>query len=580
MGFKGSVYNPKFVDFDLDLGVSPQQHKEKSTGTLDDSFRNSQLYLYHFNSSVLKDKPVSFLIFSDKEREIQNRDFFERQTINSSNYGGRIALRRDYLPLNLTFDHSQREINRSFRPDQNVDEETLSFYSEPTTKLTGPLHINYDHNKFNRLEENALDQNGVSDQIFLSNRRSFHKDQDMTLTSNLRYYTLQNTRDSKDLNWNENVTVKHGPDLESFYTYNFVDRSSEEISTAQHNIDVGLRHKLYENLLTMFNLRGSSLESTSFDEKIAGFSWEEDYQKKVGPAVVHLGAGLIYDDKVRQSSGLFLNITDESHVLSDSSTVFLNEAGADITTIEVTNTAKTITFIRDTDYRIVEQSAGIVELRRILGGSIANGDTVLVGYITKNNPSFSYVSFQDHYRFSLDFFKETLTIYYALRKQQYPRIKSENNLILEKVDDATVGYELHLGGLTLGTEYEDYDANLTPYNALRINESYVWNISPRGTFNVHAREDFINLPEDNRQFYDVREEYSLRLTRGSLWNLEAGYRWQNGQDINLKNISSRTNYRVNAGPVSWEIGYEHEQERSLNDFFQNHFFYTKFRRAF
>ena len=83
------------------------------------------------NSYFLKEKPLNFSLFTDKQREIQSRDFFERQIVDSNTYGGRFAFKNEKIPLDFSYRYSEKNIDRSFRGDQVFGDETIGLQVRP-----------------------------------------------------------------------------------------------------------------------------------------------------------------------------------------------------------------------------------------------------------------------------------------------------------------------------------------------------------------------------------------------------------------------------------------------------------------
>lgn len=579
--FRGSVYHPKFMDFDIALGIAPQQIKQKSEfGSGDDRFRNSYLTHYRVNSYFLKEKPLNFSLFTDKQREIQNRDFFERQIVDSNTYGGRFAFKNEKIPLGFSYHYSERNIDRSFRGDQFFEDETISLQVRPEFIPWGETDMDYTKNKFFRQEAGSDDQRGVSDQVSISNRYQWDEAHPKNLGTYLRYFSLDDTRDSRDLTLNESLTVEHSDRLQSFYQYNLAENSVDNSDSTRHDITLGLGHQLYESLRSSVSINGISLKTTSFNESGASVSIDEDYHKKIGVAQLGVGIGYVRGRKNRDAAATFLNIVNEPHALLDSTVVFLNHLDIDTSTIVVTNSAGTLSYIRDLDYQIIEHASGFFEIRRIATGDISNGDQVIVDYIAQQNPSFSFSTAQNHYRLSLGFWENKLQFYSRYRQQQHSGFEGESNLVLEEFDDKVSGCQLNLDGMNVSAEYEDYVSDLSPYTALRFREDLTWNISPQSLLTLHSGQDYVNLLDDKRDSYDVRGRYSLRLSRLAVCSLENGYRRQKGNNTDLENFTSRMTYRLNISDLSLETGYEFQKEYSLGNDRDNHYVFSILQRRF
>ncbi len=579
--FKGSVYHPKFMDFDLFLEIAPQQDKEKSdTTTNSGGLSGSYLSHYRLNSYFLKEKPFHFNLFTDKQREVQNRDFFERQVIDSISRGGRFAFKNKLAPLYFLYSSTEKDIDRSFRSDQSFDDETVSLQIEPDFVPWGESGLDYTRNRFLRTEAGTEDQKGISEQIFLSNHHSWDEERPRDLSTSLRYFSLENSRDSRSLTFDEALSIEHNDDLRTSYRYNFADNSVEEIDSTENNLSWGLTHQLYESLRSSWGVSGIALKTTSFDETEVGANIDEDYTKEIGAARLGLGVGYLYERKNRENTSALLNVANESHVLDDAAVVFLNHLGIDTATVAVTNSAGTSTYIKDADYQIIEHTSGFFEIKRVLTGSIANGDTVLVDYIVQQNPSFQFATAQNRYRVSLGVWEETVQFYLNYRQQRHTELEGASNLLLERFDDTIYGGKLDLGWAAVNAEYEDYDSDLNPYTALRFREDFSWNLSVRSILTLRVAQDYVSLIDDERQSWEARALYSMRLNSMSVYGFEAGYRRQKGETTDLQDLVSRMTYKVNVGQLSFESGYEFQKEFSLGSDRKNHYIFTNLKRIF
>lgn len=579
--FRGSVYHPKFMDFDLSLEIAPEQDKEKSDAqTGDKGFRNSYLSHYWLNSRFLKEKPFNFSLFADNQREVVNRDFFERQIVDSSGNGGRFVFQNDNMPVNFSYNYTERNIDRSFRPDQNFKDETMNLHLDPQFIKLGDTKIDYTRNRYERMEAGASDQNGISDHINLMNRSEWGEDTRKNLTTYLRYFSLEDTRNSRNLTLDESLTLDHTDALQTLYRYNFSDNTVGTTDSTQQNLTWGLRHQLYESLNSAFTVNGTSLNTTSFDEKEINAALNEDYVKHIGAARLGLGVDYIFDRRNRSSVDTVLNVVNEPHQLDDATVVFLNQLNVDTSRITVADSTGTTIYTQDLDYQIIQHATGFTEIKRIATGKIANGDQVLVDYIVTDNSSFSFSTAQNNYRVTLGLLDNNLQFYARYRQQRHTNMEGAPNLILEEFDDRTTGCQLDLGWTNLKAEYEDYASDLNPYTAFRLSEDFTWNVSSKSLFTLRSSQDYVSLTDDKRESYDVRGKYSYRLTRVSVGTLENGYRRQKGKDTELENVVSRMTYQVNVGQLSFESGYEFEKEYSLGTDRDNHYVFTTLKRKF
>jgi len=581
-GFRGSVYHPKFMNFDLTMQISPQQNKEKSdAASTNKNFQKSYLTFYNVAANFLQAKPLNFSLYADKKRDIHNYEFFERQTTDGLTYGTRVNYRSLKCPLSLNYSSSDENIDRTFRATEDREDQRIDLQAAPVfNNWLGKADIGYTQHKFLYQESGTTDQKGVDNDLHLTNNFYLDESNQKNLSSSWRYRSLKGNRDSEDLSFDENLTIDHTEHLKTSYSYNFSDKTVESIGTKKNDLEFNLNHQLYESLFSRLNLLTRFTNSTSFDEQQRGASINEDYQKKMGFAYLDLGAGYAYEYRDRKTFDNIINITNESLVLTDAQTNLLRETDIDIATIVVTDSNGIITYVKDVDYQIIANSIGQVEIRRIVSGIISNNQSVLVDYLVRSNPSFDYSSIEKTMRFGLSFFERALKFYSRRKLQDFPSGGNEKTIILKDIDEIIYGIEWRKDLLNFVVEYQNYETDYSPFDSLRMSADILWPISSISSLRFNANQNYVNLPEEDRENYEIRGEYSLRLSRSASCNAGAGHRWQNGRGINLRDFISKVNYRSYVGKLFFEVGYEYEKEKSLNDLLINHYIYTKFKRDF
>jgi len=582
MNFEGSVYHPKLVSFDASVGIAPQQSKSKSEqSTNDESFHNDILSRYRVNAQILKEKPVQLSFYANKEDNEVNRDFFERQSSDSLSYGAQIGYKNQDLPLEFTYNYSESTTDRSLRLDLSAEEEKIGFRTAPEVGPIGTVHFNYTHSAFERMEEGLSNQTGDTDEMALSNRWQFSKDNSSSLMTSMHYNDLRGSNSHQDFSADELLTWAHTDRLDTLYRYRYNKRSSGTVNLEDNGASIGVRHRLYESLTSSARIEGSKTDSTTFEERSLGAFLNESYRKDVGPADVNLDVDLSFNHEQRDSMGTFLKIVDEQHALLDTSIVLLNEVGAvDLSTVIITNAGGTIIYTENVDYTLTARSSGQVEIKRIVTGSIADGEEILADYIVERAPNFNYNEIQSGYRIGFDFYEDRLRTYYSMRQKKHSDINGSEDIILEDVDNTLTGAELDLGWMTLRAEYEDYESNLSSYDAIRLGGVFRWTLTRKTDLIVNANHNQINLEEATRTTDDVRGNLTVRLGPGSVYKLEIGQYWQEGGGSDGERFTARNLFRRTMGKMYAELGYEFEQETFTNDTSENHYIYGSIKREF
>lgn len=580
--FKGSIYHPNLLAFDINLENGLSQNREKFQPNLTGKLTNSPLNYFHILTSFLSKKPYAFSLFADKSREVQNREFFERQIINSTRYGGNFGFKNDFIPAGLSFSNSEKTIDRASRASQVFRDDQLSLRLNNDSKFLGETFFDFTQDKFSRIESGATDQKGTSRDFSLLNQKFLSEDERKSLYSALRFYDITGTSENSTLSLDENLNIKHSEYLDSSYTYNFSDKSSAGAKTRDNRVSAALRHRLYESLTSSLNPYYFKSNATGFSRDSYGLSWDEDYLKRLGKiGKLNLGAGVTYSGEKRKSLDSIFSIIDEAYTLTDGTVTLLDKPRVDTQTVVVTNTAGTVTYILDVDYQL--NSVGErTQIQRILGGGIANGQDVLVDYQAKSNPSLTYNTLSDNFRIRMDFLDELIGIYYRSSKESYSNVSSEEDVILQTLEVTVTGIDLKYKNASLEFSDEDYKSSLSPYKQRQLKESFFFNPTVKSTLTFQSSQSIVRLvnTQDTQKFFDFVSRYTVGLDRFTRFNAEAGYRWQKGSNIGLNDLTAGSSIEFNFGKSSMNAGYEFKKQLYLGDKLLNHFFSFWLKRVF
>lgn len=568
--------------FDIDLENGLNQRKEKFQSSAGGKSKNSNLNRFHVLSSFLREKPYAFSLSADKSREIQNRDFFERQVIDSTKYGGNFGFKNDFIPVNFSFSNDSKTINRVTRPSQDFEDDQISVSLSKESEMTGGTHFDFTQDKFSRTESGVPDQKGASQDLHLSNQKPLSGDKEKLLTSLFHFYELTGTRDSSIFSLNERLDIKHNDFLSSVCSYDFSERSASDIDTLDHGFNIDFRHQLYESLNSTLNLHYFDSDATNFSQNIYGLSLNEDYVKKLGKiGRLSSGVGLGYDEEERKAPGNIVSMIDEPHTLTTGAVTLLASPDINISTIVVTNTAGAITYTVDVDYQLTSAGSRL-QIQRIPGGSIASGQQILVDYQASSSPFFKFNTLAKNYRFRMDFLDDLVGIFYRLTHEDHPRVTEEENTILQTLTDTIYGLDFNYKGFKIEWENEDYDSSLSPYKRQGLKESLSFNPSAKSTYMLQSSQSRLRLvnTRETQKFYDVISRYMLTINPATRLNLEAGYRWQEGAQIDLEDLTGRMSIEFNFGNFMMTTEYNFEKQIYLQDSLINHFFFTRINRKF
>jgi len=513
---------------------------------------------------------------------VDNREFFERQIIDSTRYAGNFGLRNKLVPAAFFFSSTRKNIGRQTRPSQDYSDDEFGLSLNNESKFLGQTYFSFNRDKFSRVESDIPDQDGVAQDFNLSNTKSLFNDPAKLLNSSLYFYDLAGTSKSSIFNYNELLDIKHTDYLSSIYSYGFQDRNSSGARTRDNRLNASLRHKLYESLASTVSSHYFKSDATDFSENNYGLSWDEDYLKRLGKiGRLNLDWGLNYLKDQRKAPSGVISIIDEVHTLTTGVVTYLNNPQANTATVVVTDSSGSTTYTINLDYQLTKIGER-TQIQRVPGGSIADGAGVMVDYQAESSSLFKFSTLGQYYNSRIDFLDDLFGIFYRLNKKTHPMVKGDQNAILQTLTDTIFGVVLHYKNLEVEFEDQDYDSNLAPYKQLKLRERLVLNLSQMSQLTLQSSQSKIRLvdTQELQDFFDVLGRYTMALNRYSRFNLEAGYRWQKGAGIDLNDIAANTGYEINLGKLFMSLEYAFKRQLYLKDTLVNHFVSTRIKRKF
>ncbi len=513
---------------------------------------------------------------------MENREFFERQVIDSDRYSGNFGYSDIFIPVNFSFSKSTKVISRATKPSEAFDDEEISFGLSNDSNVTGETYFDIAQNKFSRTESGFAGQNGILRDYSLTNRKDLSGDEKKQLNSFLRFYDMIGTTKNSILNVNENLNVSHSENLDSSYAYSFSDKSSSEVKIRDNKVNASLRHRLYESLTSSFSPFYSNSDGSNFSQDSYGASLNEEYVKKLGKiGRISFGVGLAYSQEKRKSFDNLISVIDEPHTLATGVLVFLDKPRVDTATVVVTDATGTITYILNTDYSLSSIGERL-QIQRIPGGGISDSQEVKVDYQAKSGRLLEFNTLGEDYRFRMDFLSDLLGIFYRLNKESHPDISGGEDFVAQTVNDRTIGGDLRYKNLSVELSRENYDSNISPYIQDRVKESFFFNPTEKSTLTFDSSQCKVKLTaaQQTQKFFDIISRYSLGLNSYSRVNAELGFRWQSGTGIDLNDVAGGLGYALGLRKFKFDLKYEFKKQLYLSDSLVNHFFTFRAKREF
>jgi hypothetical protein len=261
-----------------------------------------------------------------------------------------------------------------------------------------------------------------------------------------------------------------------------------------------------------------------------------------------------------------LQVLMEPHVLTDSEIEYLDKEYIDIESIVVKDATGTIIYQENLDYVLIERNT-LIEIQRIPGGQITNGQTIYADYVNTRNESFKYVTSNNTFGANLSFFERLIEVYYRTSKQDYSNIEKSDFVTLNYYTQNVFGMRLTYQMISGGAEYDHYNSEIIPYKLYRYYIRVQGRLYKKFLYTLNGNyRDYKMIQEDvNQKFMDVSARLAYNLNSKSKINVEASYRNQTGREIDLNLFTLRAEYSAIVRQMYFKVGAEMYNRNYLNE---------------
>jgi hypothetical protein len=257
------------------------------------------------------------------------------------------------------------------------------------------------------------------------------------------------------------LDLNHTDTFSTFYHGYFNDDKTQGDDEKTKTGEVGFSKSFYESLVVGGRLISTERTFNGGTDKVVGAYFDTQYRKQTPIGLYSLGILLGRDHETERSSSGQRRVIGENTTLDGIAFVQLSQRGATPASIVVQNSLRTITYVLGLDYQ-VRVTGRIVEIARLIGGAIADGDTVLVDYNVDtaefavfNTDTFDWLN-------RLDLKAVPVSLYYNRRVRNQILVRGEDPGNLDKETDQLGGMELNYQGFTFVAEHEPIQRTLFP----------------------------------------------------------------------------------------------------------------------
>jgi predicted CXXCH cytochrome family protein len=489
------IVHPNFVDMKLAGMFGLRQDTIVNNGQ--SQYSPEQVYDWDLSAVFFRKEDVPITLYSRQNSDVVSRLFAASFDTTITTSGAIVEWRNTPVPIRFEAYHSDQDqtaINQSesFTLSQNV----ATIHTDFVPLEHQRVNINY---TFDNVYETSRSSGVPGTQVNAFNTNDFNANHiiefgpnlQSNLDSALAYFDQSGNNPYQRLRFDERLLLKHSDTLETRYRYNLDYQSSNfngsgPLEQLQNTFDASFTHRLYKSLITTGTAGVRYLDrsdgSNTF-EYFAGINF--DYHKLVPLGTLSATAGYAFDQQNNSAQTAETSVINQPHTFMDPSPIILVGTNIIASSIVVSNSNGLIVYTLNADYT-VQVLSDQVQISRVVGGRIANGQTVLISYnlaplpanVTTNN----LVSTSLRYDF-LHGPLRGLGVYgrYSVLDQNIES-SMPSAFVPNSFHDTVVGAEYRFWELTLGGEQQWHHSTVAPYDASRFFVRFQYRLDPDTIF--------------------------------------------------------------------------------------------------
>jgi hypothetical protein len=537
----GYVYHPRFLTFRA--GSLLDLIQANNRGEIESDNR-TQLG-GHWNLNFLKEHPWGVTLHGDvRELEIERR-FQSSLDVTSQAMGAAFHYREGPLPFVASYKRRDRDGGEDI--DESGDEWAVRADYDLNENSYGRL-------EYVRTDEDIRGQDIDRDVFFANNRSFFGPGRSKRLNTSFRSYSQTDASGDTDL-----ITAiglfdwLHTPTLSSSYGIDFQRTEREVSDTDNLNLIASVRHRLFDSLTSELEGYGRFQDASFGDVRRMGGSLRQDYTKRLADwGRLQLMFGPHAEIVQNRPEGDIGFQNDEAVVLNGVLPVRLSERNIDVSTIVVTDVSRSIIYDEDIDYMVL-QRGGVTELRRLVTGDIADGETVLVDYEFGLDADNDIRDSGIDAGASITFFEVT-RLYWQRWQSEKKVLSGDIDGRLDTIDRQTWGIRVTQSWLTSRVEWERDRSEFAPFDA--FSQSLTLSTLPgwplRGQIMGSRRKlEYVDSDEDIT-FVTVAGGVTLQLTPRTLLDIEGDYHREDWSGRDVQGLNDVDGYGVRVA-LTWQL---------------------------
>lgn len=519
-------------DLTADLSLGWQDVDATNESTNFNQNDSGTLTTYNINALLLAESKAPTTVYANRSQTLLSREFAGSLDSTLSEYGAFVNTFADTAPTSIHLFHREQDETDQFGlVDYHLTQDTIAVQTEWSPTDNQRVLLDYAFDMVDEKQGTAFVNNYNRHDATLTHTLEFGPENRHNLRSTLRIYDQDGPYAQSTYRLDESLRLRHTDRFETRYDLTLEQRETGGRDQNRYRLAGLARHKLFDSLVTTFNLGASQTElpddSFTSDEYFTTLNF--DYVKRVPYGQLNAGLGLNLSQIDNSDRGNVIPIVDERITFNDPLPVIIARRNILPASIFVTNVTETRVYVEGLDY-ILRTFSDRIELQRVVGGAIADGETVLIDYDLGPEPANSIQSFT-----------HTLVLRYTIQEGRlrglstyltYSDVSQDldaADTTLFTLNDQTrllLGAELRRGPLTLLAEHEDVSSEVSPYTLLRFQARYDQRLGSRSWVALEATHEGVEyeLTDQTVDLNRVTAELGRSLAPGLHGRFRLRYR--------------------------------------------------------
>jgi hypothetical protein len=564
----GYLWNPDVIYLNLDLEYNPETRNETYL-LVPDRSEVRTLKKFDFRTTVFRNKAISLNAFVNMNQSYFNRELLTNIKTDNSQWGGILSLNNKFLPVSVSYRQSdwlQHEVQtgRDFSMTQN----NILGRAEKTFGKSDMNELLYTRDDYTYNYAGSSEVSNIINRVALTDNIYFDRKRNYNFNSLLSFYNQEGDYPFSKVEAIERLMFSLPARFRFNAGYTFYRLEDPSQLLSQNRIRGSLNHQLFESLSSGIFSDYSGIDQTVYNETDLRLGFDLNYTKKIGTGRINLSYRYYHSTYDMNGVSAPVRIVNEEHILSDSKITLLDKPYIELSTLLIKDITGKIIYQLNFDYTITERN-NYLELQRVPGGQIADGQTINADYTAMQPGSYSFEATNNSVAAGVQLFGKLIEIYYRGSFQDYHNMQETDFLTLNYYDQNIYGGRLDFGFAGLGVEYENYSSNIIPYERWRYYLDLNLSLASKLLVSVNGNVlDYKVLDDEFNQLHiNITGKITYSFSFRTKIDLEGGYLSQRGQNIDLDLITSRLGISSSVRQLYFKGGLEMYSRKYLNSDF-------------